>query len=122
MCKPQEKETKGSKATSRSEGTITSSMQQHANSDSTNSTEENNTMRRRGKRVKQSSLPLRRAEGSDSSMYTRTTRVMSSLSKKHSEDTKSGGIDAILPSLGIVVILGFAIVAKMGWRYVSVIL
>ncbi len=126
MCKPQKKETKGSKTQTAQNNADSNSEGRNSNSNSNNKNNHihiDTMKRRRGKRVKQSSLPLKRADaeagGSDSSlhsMYTKTTRVMSSLSKKHSEDTKSGGVDAILPSLGIIVVLGFAIVAKMGWR------
>ena len=66
---------------------------------------------RRGKRVKQASLPLLEE------MYeTKIARVSSRLSKKHEDDAKSGGFEAILPSLGIVIVLVFAIIAKNGWR------
>ena len=75
---------------------------------------------RRGKRVKQASLPLEQVETYTTAPTKKISKVKSSLSKKHAEDGKSGGIESLLPSIGIVVVLGFAIVAKMGWRYVSV--
>ncbi len=66
---------------------------------------------RRGKRVKQADLPLEEFEEVKT-----VSRVRSRLSKKHEEDSKSGGIEAILPSLGIVLVLGLGLVAKNGWR------
>lgn len=78
-----------------------------------------NTYVRRGKRIKQISLPLKQTETHTTAPHRKISRVKSSLSKKHAEDGKSGGIESLLPSIGIVVVLGFAIVAKMGWRCVS---
>jgi len=66
---------------------------------------------RRGKRVKQSELPL------EPCMKTiRHKKVKSSSMKRHGGESKSGGIEALLPSLGIVAVLACGIVAKMGWR------
>jgi|AntRauTorckE5430_2_1112549.scaffolds.fasta_scaffold00716_6 hypothetical protein len=65
---------------------------------------------RRGKRVKQVSLAL------ETDQTTTFSRVSSSLSKKHAGNGKSGGIEAILPSLGIVIVLAFAFIAKSGFR------
>lgn len=47
---------------------------------------------------------------------TQISKVTSSLSKKHAADGKSGGIEAIIPSLVIVVVLAFAYIAKSGFR------
>jgi hypothetical protein len=66
---------------------------------------------RRGKRVKQASLPLETDQ-----QTTKISKVTSSLSKKHAADGKSGGIEAIIPSLVIVVVLAFAYIAKSGFR------
>ena len=41
---------------------------------------------------------------------------MSNMTAKHQNDSKSGGIDALLPSLIGVVVLVIAIMAKMGFR------
>jgi hypothetical protein len=38
------------------------------------------------------------------------------MTAKHQNDSRSGGIDALLPSLVGVIILGIAIMAKMGFR------
>jgi hypothetical protein len=66
---------------------------------------------RRGKRVKQASLPQL------DFVETKTvSKTRSSLSKKYEDGSKSGGIDAILPSLGIVLVLAIAVIAKNGWR------
>jgi hypothetical protein len=40
----------------------------------------------------------------------------SNMTAKHQNDSRSGGIDALLPSLAGVIILGIAIMAKMGFR------
>lgn len=40
----------------------------------------------------------------------------SRLTSKHSDDSKSGGIDAILPSLAGVIVLGVVIMAQQGFR------
>lgn len=67
------------------------------------------TIRRRGKRTKQKDLPLKQN-------VSKISRVSSSLSKKHAGDAKSGGIEAILPSFAIVVVLACAYLAKSGFR------
>lgn len=67
------------------------------------------TIRRRGKRTKQKDLPLKQE-------VSKISRVSSSLSKKHAADAKSGGIEAILPSFAIVVVLACAYLAKSGFR------
>lgn len=118
MCKPQKKETKEQSKNSAAQNSNAKSNESETASESACKTMRSQS--RRGKRVKQSSLPLRTTSTTTSTTeattMSRTTRVRSSLSKKHAEDAKSGGVDAILPSLAIVVVLGFAIVAKMGWR------
>jgi hypothetical protein len=40
----------------------------------------------------------------------------SKMTAKHQNDSKSGGIDALIPSLIGVVVLGIGIMAKMGFR------
>ncbi|GFH46520.1 hypothetical protein CTEN210_02994 [Chaetoceros tenuissimus] len=67
------------------------------------------TIRRRGKRTKQKDLPLKQN-------VSKISRVSSSLSKRHAGDAKSGGIEAILPSFAIVVVLACAYLAKSGFR------
>jgi len=76
----------------------------------TSSQDEEMPSRRRGKRVKQASLTL------ETDQTTTFSRVSSSLSKRHAGDGKSGGVEAILPSLGIVIVLAFAYIAKSGFR------
>ena len=41
---------------------------------------------------------------------------MSRLASKHADDSKSGGVDAILPSLAGVLVLGVVIMAQQGFR------
>lgn len=68
------------------------------------------TLRRRGKRDKQASL-------SDEKYETiRISRFSSALSKRHGSDTKSGGIEAILPSFVVIIVLVFGYIAKSGFR------
>jgi len=38
------------------------------------------------------------------------------MTAKHQNDSKSGGIDALIPSFIGVIVLGIAIMAKMGFR------
>lgn len=65
---------------------------------------------RRGKRVRQNELS--RLDADKLSFR----KVKSSMHKKHEGGSKSGGIEVLLPSFIGIVILGCAIVAKMGWR------
>ena len=79
---------------------------------------------RRGKRIKQSRLtakPIRKLSSTikndtETTKTTKTKRVKSSLISRHEGEGKSGGIDALLPSLIAIVVIGCGIVAKMGWR------
>lgn len=63
----------------------------------------------RRKRVKQTDWERERA-------VKVISRVKSNMHKKHETDTKSGGIEVLFPSLIGIIVLGCAIVAKMGWR------
>lgn len=63
----------------------------------------------RGKRVKQTDWERERA-------VKVISRVKSNMHKKHEADKKSGGIEVLFPSLIGIIVLGCAIVAKMGWR------
>mmetsp|Transcript_5970 Transcript_5970/g.8781 ORF Transcript_5970/g.8781 Transcript_5970/m.8781 type:complete len:622 (-) Transcript_5970:88-1953(-) len=128
MCKAQEEECKEkAKEASSSPGMTTmdeisstkSKSEPKPNSETLQQEQEEETIEayvRRGKRVKQDSLPLEQIDTHTTAPTKKISRVKSSLSKKHAEDGKSGGIESLLPSIGIVVVLGFAIVAKMGWR------
>lgn len=40
----------------------------------------------------------------------------SRMTSKHADDTKSGGIDALLPTIACIIILTFVIMAKLGFR------
>ena len=80
-------------------------------------------IRRRTKRTKQidvASLQKHNAavqlQTSKSSSSSPKTKRRSRAKAKHEADKPSGGIEAILPSLGIVAVLGFAVMAKMGFR------
>jgi hypothetical protein len=68
------------------------------------------TLRRRGKRDKQASLSDEKCE------TIRISRFSSALSKRHGSDTKSGGIEAILPSFVVIIVLVFGYIAKSGFR------
>jgi molecular chaperone DnaK (HSP70) len=68
-----------------------------------------NSKMHRGKRVKQNDWESEKTEKVIS-------RVRSNMHKKHESDSKSGGIEVLLPSLIGIIVLGCAIVAKMGWR------
>ena len=80
-------------------------------------------LRRRTKRTKQidvaslqkhnASVKLQTIKSSSSSPK---TKRRSRAKAKHEADKPSGGVEAILPSLGIVAVLGFAVMAKMGFR------
>ena len=86
---------------------------QHAHSEISSRIKSGNSMelrKRRGKREKQASLPLRKDE------VTRISRFSSALSKKHGHDAKSGGVEAILPSFLVVIVLAFGYIAKSGFR------
>lgn len=80
-------------------------------------------IRRRTKRTKQidvASLQKHNAavrlQTSKSSSSSPKTKRRSRAKAKHEADKPSGGVEAILPSLGIVAVLGFAVMAKMGFR------
>jgi molecular chaperone DnaK (HSP70) len=66
------------------------------------------TKMHRGKRVKQNDWKSETA-------VKVISRVKSNMHKKHESDSKSG-IEVLLPSLVGIIVLGCAIVAKMGWR------
>ena len=81
-------------------------------------------IRRRTKRIKQGDvaslqkhnaavkLQAKRTSASASPKTKRRSRAKA----KHEADKPSGGVEAILPSLGIVAVLAFAVMAKMGFR------
>ena len=81
-------------------------------------------IRRRTKRIKQGDvaslqkhnaavkLQAKRTPASASPKTKRRSRAKA----KHEADKPSGGVEAILPSLGIVAVLAFAVMAKMGFR------
>jgi molecular chaperone DnaK (HSP70) len=77
------------------------------------------TPRRRCKRDKQQEWSKQRSSMSSASPSSKRIvkkKKKSNMTAKHQNDSKSGGIDAIIPSLIGVVILVIAIMAKMGFR------
>jgi len=113
MCKSKAKNSKKSAKDSSTQETSENALESSINTTSTNNM---SSSPRRGKRVKQASLRIRIPLDNTNMYTTAISRVSSRLSKKHVGDSKSGGIEAILPSLGIVAVLAFALVAKNGWR------
>ena len=80
-----------------------------------------NSVRRRCKRDKQQDWSkimssMLTTSPSPSSKRIVKRKKMSNMTAKHQNDTKSGGIDALLPSLIGVIVLVLAIMAKMGFR------
>lgn len=78
------------------------------------------TNQRRGKRVRQSSLPLpcnvtTNVNGNGMNHLRRVKQSQSKLRMKHKDDEPSGGIEAIIPSLVILIVLGWGFAAKMGF-------
>lgn len=104
MCKDEGKEHKGKKTSSQYEYHSLQDVAPNRHS------EVPMELRRRGKRDKQALLPCEKYE------TIRISRFSTALSKKHGNDSKSGGIEAILPSFAIVIILAFAYTAKSGFR------
>jgi hypothetical protein len=104
MCKAEKKRNKDKETTSNNEQQSRQDVLPNLNS------EKRMALKRRGKRDKQSSLPFEKYE------TIRISRFSTALSKKHGNDSKSGGIEAILPSFAVVVILVFAYIAKSGFR------
>ncbi len=104
MCKPKRRRKNAKKSAS-------NSTEDFNNSSSPRITNSRDGKMRRGKRVKQASLP-------DIGFVETTTvkQTRSNLSQKHADDTKSGGLEAILPSLGVIIVLAIAVLAKSGWR------
>jgi len=77
-----------------------------------------NSARRRHKRDKYQEWSIHRLSiaGSSSSKRIVKKKKKSSMTAKHQNDSKSGGIDALIPSFIGVIVLGIAIMAKMGFR------
>ena len=81
-------------------------------------------IRRRTKRLKQSDVASLRKHNAAVKLQTKKTSASASpktkrrsrAKAKHEADKPSGGVEAILPSLGIVAVLAFAVMAKMGFR------
>ena len=79
------------------------------------------SLRRRRKRDRQSewSRQLSAASrGVAASSYKRTLKKKkkSNMARKHGDDAKSGGLDALLPSIAGVVVLFFVVLARLGFR------
>jgi len=79
------------------------------------------SLRRRRKRDRQSewSRQLSAASrGVAASSYKRTLKKKkkSNIARKHGDDAKSGGLDALLPSIAGVVVLFFVVLARLGFR------
>ena len=107
MCKPTKRKN-NSKASAKGTPAVTNNSEDNIIRGTKLS--EASMPQRRGKRVKQAALPQ------EIVYRKKISKASSSLRKKHEDDSKSGGIDAILPSLGIVIVLAIALVAKSGWR------
>ena len=80
---------------------------------------------RRGKRVKQASLPLAQEKGRNGTnsrnggkmdQFRRVKQSQSKSHKKHKDDEPSGGIESIIPSLLALIVLACGFAAKMGFR------
>ena len=97
-----------------------------SSSSSSNSSSTKSTLRtssnRRGKRVKQSQLPLplHHVAADTATTVTKKSKVKvksSGISRHEGENMKSsGGIDALIPSIIALIVIGIGIVTKMGWR------
>lgn len=79
------------------------------------------SLRRRGQRDRQSAWSRHLAATSPDSAASHPTRIVkkkkkSKMASKHGDDAKSGGLDALLPSLAGVVVLVFVVLARMGFR------
>jgi molecular chaperone DnaK (HSP70) len=121
MCRPEENLDEGSKQEHK--------QKRKPRSTSSQQSQQNNnirTMKRRGKRVKQNQLvPKVSSNANNDDMsdeeYSFTTitkpkKVQSSIRSRHDGETKSGGVEALIPTIIAVIVLGCAIVAKMGFR------
>lgn len=81
-------------------------------------------IRRRTKRTKQIDVASLQKHNAAIKLQTKKTSSSSSpktkrrsrAKSKHEADKPSGGVESILPSLGIVAVLAFAVMAKMGFR------
>ena len=92
--------------------------------DTKNMSPSSTQIRRRTKRLKQSDVASLRKHNAAVKLQTKRTSASASpktkrrsrAKAKHEADKPSGGVEAILPSLGIVAVLAFAVMAKMGFR------
>ena len=128
MCRPEETLDEGSKQEHKQKRKPDQNNDSVKSSSSQQSQQSNNikTMKRRGKRVKQNQLVpkvISNANNDDTSdeeysfkTITKPKKVQSSIRSRHDGETKSGGVEALIPTIIAVIVLGCAIVAKMGFR------
>jgi len=103
----------------------TSNNTNNAKSESAPLTSTSSSIRRRRKRDRQKAWSKERSSFSQDSTATTTTttrkriikkKKKSKMANKHGDDSKSGGMDALIPSAIGVVVLIFVVMARMGFR------